>query len=244
MKLERTDEYMIHSYDSDLNGILSLPVLTRFLQETAWLHSKDMNLGFHKLRQNNMTWVLYKQYIEMNKWPSWGDNISIRSWPSQSDKIFCYREFEIFGNNEILGQVSTSWLVIDLSTRRPVRTAKYYTGNYNIDMPILFPEKINEKMRAIEYESSEIIQQVRITDIDVNNHVNNSCYPQWCLNCYPLEFYQIHRLHRIEQQFIAEACFGDDLSIVTCQRENLLFEHNIKRDGKDLFLLRLEWKAM
>ena len=76
--------------------------------------------------------------------------------------------------------------------------------------------------------------------IDVNNHVNNSCYPLWCLNSYSLEFYNDHRLHRIEQQFALEANFGDDLSIVKYQKENLIFEHNIKRDDKELFLLRLK----
>jgi len=242
MKFGRIDEYKIHSYDCDLKGKLSLPVLTRFLQETAWLNSEDMELGYKKMKENNLTWVLYKQYIEMDKWASWGDTISIKTWPSQADKLFCYREFEIYIGEEILGKVSTSWLVIDLLTRRPVRTSKYYQNNYNIDMPILFPEKIKEKMKAACEADSIAETRVNLTDIDVNYHVNNSCYPQWCLNSYSLEFYNDHRLHRIEQQFALEANFGDDLTIVTYQKENLIFEHNVKRDDKELFLLRLEWK--
>jgi acyl-ACP thioesterase len=242
MKIECIDEYKIHSYDSDMKGRLSLPVLTRFLQDSAWQHSNDMQIGYHKLKQNNMTWVLYKQYIEMNKWAAWGDTISIRTYPSQSDKLFCYREFEISLNDEIIGKVSTSWLVIDLASRRPVRTSKYYSGNYNIDMPILFPVKIKAKLKTIEPETSVIKQQVQISDIDVNNHVNNSCYPMWCLNSYPMDFYRDHKLHTIEQQFAAEALFGDELTIVTSHRDNLVFEHNVRRDGKDLFLLKLEWE--
>ncbi|MCF7913487.1 MAG: hypothetical protein K9M99_13255 [Candidatus Cloacimonetes bacterium] len=243
MKFERIDQYKIHSYDCDLNGILSLPVLTRFLQETAWLNSEDMRLGYETMKQNDLAWVLYKQYIEMERWAAWGDTISIRTYPSQADKLFCYREFEIFIEDEIIGKVSTSWLVIDLASRRPVRTVKYYSGNYNIDAAILFPEKMKAKMKTIEHESSITKQQVQTMDIDVNNHVNNSCYPLWCLNSYPIEFYRTHYLHRIEQQFIGEAYSGDDLKIVTYQPENLLFEHNVLRAGKDLFLLRLEWKA-
>ena len=240
MKFGRVDEYEIHSYDCDLKGKLSLPVLTRFLQETAWLNSEDMELGYERMKENNLAWVLYKQYIEMENWASWGDTISIKTWPSQSDKIFCYREFEIYRGEEILGKVSTSWLVIDLSTRRPVRTLKYYQGNYDIDMPILFPEKMKDKIKAANEADTISEARVSLTDIDVNNHVNNSCYPLWCLNSYSLEFYNNHWLHIIEQQFALEANFGDALAIATYQKENLIFEHKIKRDDRELFLLRLK----
>jgi len=242
MKIERIDDYQIHSYDCDLNGRLSLPVLTRFLQDSAWSQSNDMQIGYHKLNENNMTWVLYKQYIEMDKWAVWGDTIRIKTWPSQFDRLICYREFEIFIKNELVGKISSSWLVISLDTRRPVRKEKYYSDNLQVGTPLLFPEKIKEKMKTNDQENSVRTQQVHLSDIDVNNHVNNSCYPMWCLNSYPLDFYINHRLHSIEHQFVAEARFGDELKIVTNHQEGLKYEHSVKRDGKFLYLLKLEWQ--
>lgn len=241
MKFERTDSYKIHSYDCDMTSKLSLPVLTRFLQETAWLNSEDMKIGYNELIKQNLAWVLYKQYIEMDEWPIWGDVIEIRTWPSQSDKLFCYREFEIYNNKKIIGKVSTSWLVISIKTRRPVRTARYYNNFIKDALPMLFPEEIKRKLAFQDQENISYKHLVQMFDIDINNHVNNSLYPQWCLNSYNLDFYSQNRLVEIEQQFIAEAKVGDEISIFTNKIDGYNYQHRIVRDGKDIFLLRLRW---
>jgi acyl-ACP thioesterase len=241
MKTERIDEYSIHSYDCDMNGKLSFPVLTRFLQETAWLNAEDMQLGFQKFKENNMAWVLYKQYIEMKEWLQWGDNLILKTWLSQSDKLLCYREFEIYKNELLMGKVSTSWLVIDTIKRRPVRTSRYYNDEFKINSNILFPEIIKTKMKLSDDKTSRSSQKVSISDIDINNHVTNSCYPRWCLDCYPIDFYKKHTLIKIEQQFAAEALIGDDLTIFTHKLDDLHYEHKILRNEKELFLLRLNW---
>ncbi len=242
MKLERIDHYKIHSYDTDLKGNLSLPVLTRFLQETAWLNSEEMQIGYKELVKKDMAWVLFKQYIKMDSWPLWGDTLTIKTWPSQADKLFCFREFELFVDDKLIGQVSTSWLVINTKTRRPVRTSKYYNEFFDNSQPMLFPEIIKTKMISESDAQISHIQAVHMFDIDINNHVNNSLYPQWCLNGYNIDFYRNNTLVEIEQQFIAEARFGDEISILTNQIDDSNFQHRIVRDGKDIFLLRLRWE--
>lgn len=244
MKIERTDNYVIHSYDTDLNGVLSLQSLTRFLQETAWLNAEDMDLGFDKFLQNDMAWVLFKQYIKMNKWPVWGDVIQLKTWPSKSDKLFCYREFEIYHNEELIGEVATSWLVIDIIKRRPLRTSRYYSKNLEVNEKMLYPEIIKEKMEPFESENPEFEQIVRVTDIDVNQHVNNACYTQWCLNSYDYEFLKTHRIVNIEQQFLLEARFGESIEIHHIKISENTHRHCIKRNGKVLFLLDLSWEEI
>lgn len=244
MRFERTDCYKIHSYDSDLNGRLSLPVLTRFLQETAWLNAEDMHLGYEKFLKDEMAWVLFKQYMEIDEYPCWGDVISIRTWPSQSEKLFCYREFEMYKEEKLIGKISSSWLVIDINSRRPLRTSGYYRKEHQVNNPILFPNIIKTKMTAPDNTTSELEHIVKLADIDVNNHVNNSLYLQWCLNSYPVEFYRRHQIKTIEQQFSSEALLGDKLSIRTSKLSETLFSHRIKNKAdKDLFILKLKWKV-
>lgn len=240
--IERRDNYKIHSYDTDMNQRLAIPTLTRFLQETAWLNAEDMGFGYQEFLKSNMAWVLFKQYIKLEKVPVWGDEITLRTWPSLSDKLFCYREFEIYNKKELIGGVSTSWLVIDLKSRRPLRTSRYYNKNININETILFPEIVMKKLKPSLVYSDIFTHKVRITDIDINQHVNNSCYTQWCLNYYDMDFYKAHRITEIEQQFSAEARLGDSLDICTDMLDEFTYSHTIQRDGKDIFFLNIKWE--
>lgn len=241
MKIERTDKYRVHSYDSDMNGRLNLPDLSKFLQETAWLNAEDMGLGYSQFRKENIAWVLFKQYIEIDELPEWGDDIEIRTWPSESDRLFCYREFEISKGGKISGRVSSSWLVINLQTRKPLRTSMYYQQDYNLNGEILFPEMIKRKMRWRVEEGISKSQRVELTDIDVNDHVNNSRYLQWCLNSYEMSYYRKHQIKSIEQQFLSEAILGDELEIKSINVSEGRNQHRIERAGKDLYLLELNW---
>jgi acyl-ACP thioesterase len=224
-------------------GKLYLPILTRYLQETAWLHSEDLKVGYSDLLRQNMTWVLYKQVIKMEEWPRWGDVITLKTWPSGVDKLFCYREFEIYLKERLIGRVSTSWLVINLDSRRPVRTSQYY-DNSLVDIGSMhFPELIEEKLVFSADPQTVRTQTVQLFDIDVNNHVNNACYPLWCMNYYKPEFLKHHHLAEIELQFIAEALYGEELKVTTGLLDDLTHEHLITRDDKELFKMRLKWSS-
>ena len=52
-----TDEYYIHSYDIDAKGQASLPVLCKFMQESAWKHAENLKAGFSHLAEQNLVWV-------------------------------------------------------------------------------------------------------------------------------------------------------------------------------------------
>lgn len=242
MEIGRSDNYQINSYHADLKGQLSLPVLMHFLQETAWRNAEDMGVGYSHLLQNNLAWVLYKIYIKVEKWPLWGEEITLKTWPSKADKLFCYREFEICQNDNIIASAASSWLVIDLLRRRPVRTASFYARHKNLDQPMLFPQIIKNKMPEPEEYSSSFSNSVQTTDIDVNKHVNNAIYPTWCLNSYPLDFYRNHRISSAEQQFISEARFSQNISILTHKYNDLEYDHTIKRDDSPLYRLKLIWQ--
>lgn len=242
MRIERTDNYTVHSYDCNMNGQLSFPALSRFLQEIAWRNAEDMHFGFSDLKSKGMAWVLFRQYIEMSEWPEWGDTFEITTWPSVAEKLFCYREFEVTLNGKTVGRISSSWLVIDLASRRPVRTTRFYSDEHSTNGSIQFPEAIRRKLKWEEEPTHGSIYTVGVTDIDVNNHVNNSRYPEWCMNSYPIEFYRNHLPEKIELQFTAEAVFGDALEIYVRQQDKDTFMHSIQREGKELFSMKIGWR--
>jgi len=239
----RTDTYKVFSYHADHTRHMNLVSLAKFLQETAGEHAEDLGIGYSKFKQMKIAWVLYKQVVKMKCWPVWGDEIKVKTWPSAVDKLICYREFEIYNSSDqLIGQISTSWLVINLETRRPVRILKYYNFPGTDFKKVIFPDMIRTKM-ILENETSSCRKyQVQLQDIDVNNHVNNTSYINWALNHYNPDFIMDHQLGEIEMQFQKEAFFGDEIEIETAVITDTIHEHIIKRGKQILFVIRFVWQ--
>ncbi len=240
MDLIRKDRYEVRSYDTDFQAKLTLPKLCLYFQETAWKHSEDLGVGFTHLTEQNMTWVLYKLMIDMVVWPKWGDVIEIHTWPSGMDKLMCYREFRIYLNGELIGNASSSWIVIDFERRRPVRTSKYYNSEIVNSTESYFGDALARKMVNPESYATSSIEKVKLQHIDVNNHVSNACYPTWCLSYFSPEFISTHKLRTVEMQFVAEALYEQALEVKIETRDSDTY-HLIEFNGKELFKMKLGW---
>jgi len=242
MLTTRTDTYKIYSYHADLTRHLNQVSLARFLQETAGEHAEELGVGYSRFKKMNLAWVLYKQVIVMDEWPLWGEEVIIKTWPSMVDKLMCYREFEVFNSKgNLIGKVSSSWIVINLENRRPVRTSKYYDlPKTDMDM-VNFPNKIKQKMQFEEKANSSRIYQVQLQDIDVNDHVNNTSYIDWAMNYYHPDFLRTCSLQEVELQFQQEALFGDQIQLNTILRTETDHVHIIKRDDSTLVQIRMNW---
>lgn len=239
----RTDRYKVYSYHADHTRRLSLSGLAKFLQETAGEHAEDLGFGFTKFKEMNIAWVLYKQVIQIEEWPEWGDEIYLKTWPTLAEKLFCYRDFEILNSDqELIGKVSTSWIVINLETRRPLRTSKFYDLPQTEWKDLNFPELIKNKLSSEKAADCIRKHKVQLQDIDLNNHVNNTRYIDWAFDYYKPEFLNKHKLLTAELQFQQEAVYDDEVELETVLNDEIKHDHIIKREGKMLVFIRLEWK--
>jgi len=72
--------------------------------------------------EKNIFWVLIRQKVKMYKWPRWHDIVTIQTWPKHFHGLYAFREFEIFINDEKIGECSTTWMILDGKSRRPIKT--------------------------------------------------------------------------------------------------------------------------
>jgi acyl-ACP thioesterase len=87
---------------------------------------------------------------------------------------------------------------------------------------------------------------VRYSDLDLNDHVNNTSYARWILDSYPVEFHRAHRVGSMSINFLAEMG-GDDVAILTSQRATSLeVRHTIRRraDNAEACRARLTWSEI
>ncbi len=240
-ELQRFKEFSIASYNADFEGKGTLQALMQFLQEIAWEHAEHLDLGFSHLLEQNLVWVLARLKIKVFEFPNWQDKIKVKTWAAGKDNLYWYRDFYIYDANEnIIAKATTTWIIINLETRRPHRADKMFNVEIK-NKDRAFEEKLG-KLPSVNCDEVRYNKKVAYSDLDLNDHVNNVKYIEWILDSYPLPFFKENKIDTIEVNFLAEAMYGDNV-FVNSDLENLSHLHSVKREAnnKELLKAKMDW---
>ena len=86
---------------------------------------------------------------------------------------------------------------------------------------------------------------VRYSDLDVNGHMNSSCYIRWILDSYPMDYLRNHIVRTLEINYLDETRGCENLSVRTHQTGPDAFCHfMVKTNGAEVCRARLEWMTI
>jgi acyl-ACP thioesterase len=209
-----TTEYSVRSTDVGPSGKLRPDVLMNLLQEIAGTHAAQLNLGFEHLAEKNMTWVSKAYHIKITRLPHWKENLLIRSWPSAVNKLLSIRDFEILNSsaNAIIA-ASSSWLVVDIQTKKPLRPLKAI-GKYPL-RPERALQTTFEKISDVACPDYQRTYKARFNELDMNQHVNNAVYLVWALETLTEDFLRNYLLTEIELEFKSEILHNHHVQAAT-----------------------------
>ncbi len=179
------------------------------LQDVAIDHAEVMGVGYSNMIKTQMFWVLSRQKIIMSAWPA-SFNLTVVTWSRPLKGISATRDFEIYCDEEKIGECSTRWMVLDAINRRPAKPVidfeKVVTRQ---DSHLSFDaEKVDILMNGTELRK----HQVMVSDLDINNHVNNTKYTEWILEAYQTQN-EMSRPLVYEINFLSETHLDDLVSI-------------------------------
>lgn len=202
--------FHIPHYDTDKDGRITPYNILRYFGETSNSHTDKFSFNQEELNNLNYGWMLYRWKVKINKYPKAKDKIYIETWMSKLDRFYAYREFTMLDeNNEILGIASTVWIFVDMVKKRPIRIPNTFIEKSNIINESNFTEFENfrEKIDTKDY----IDFKVRRSDIDYNNHVNNTKYLLWIIEGVTDNIYQNYILSEFEIIYKKEIKYGDTI---------------------------------
>ncbi len=237
-----SQEFLVSSFLVNPQKRLGIYSLLNLLQDAAWIHATQLGHGYESLQSKN-AFVLTRQKVLMDAWPHWGDNITIRTWVRPLQGPFAIRDFEILHKDKIIGSCSTSWILMNLETRTAVLSAldvKPFDARTDYRIPY-DAGKISIKT-PLELRAGF---EVRNSDLDMNEHVNNTRYVQWILDSIPGEWHQKFHLMSYEVNFLAEAHAGDKIEIMMSperaeEKEPYLVQFQGVRQSRPIFLAELK----
>lgn len=225
-------DFEIRSYQVDPDGKLSIKALSDLFQEIAWRHADSADFG-RNLQDQNLAWILSRMDIKCENLPSWGDSIKVYTAGRGVDKLFAFREFLITTpSGDVVAQGMSSWVLLNFETKRLQRPARILPQElFQInEIPTWQPEKIKVEGELLKKE--ELL--VRYSDLDLNNHVNNTSYIRWMEN--------ILRENGIQSQrfcinYLAECKLGDLLGIEFYSFQGVYFGIGVV-NGLQVFLAK------
>jgi medium-chain acyl-[acyl-carrier-protein] hydrolase len=251
-----TKKFQVRAVDIDQSQRIQPVVFMDYLLESASEQAALYGLGVTDLFAKGRTWVLSRFHVEFLHYPAWGENVVIETWPSAKLPLFALRDFEVKDEHGLSARATSSWLIVDLVTRRPIRTAEHLDG-----FPLLDRRAVPDDFAPLPPPSRDDIAKVFpvfFSDMDINRHVTATVYAHRALETVPEDVLFGFRPTSIEVNFRAEAFYGDsilsrteriDPAAIGGELENAqpaartAFRHRLSRasDDKELTLLRTSW---
>ena len=150
-----------------------------------------------------------------------------RTWARDGNKIFTYRDYEIYDSNGNLCVIATSkWTLVDIRTLKLVGISEEVRSKYTFFNKSVFEEEI-EKLKEPKSVIKENDYKILRSQIDVNRHVHNLYYLDIAYEILPEDIYYGEEKDNIEITYKKQIKLNDDI----------MCKYTIE-DGKDIVTIK------
>ena len=239
--------YDIRSYEPRLDGRVSIACICNQLQDIASRHADSLGFGYQDLEKSGHFWILARLHLTVDRLPGFGERTTILTWPSGNERLVALRDFLVSDENGPIGRATTSWVTLNAKTHTPdpPETVLHKRFIPERERAVVFPTKAVTRLKQGEHQAS---LTARRSDMDINGHVNNVKYIEYCFEALPLEWIRENRCTGVDIQFRTEAFAGDEFQAACAQAEpdggRDTFLHALTRtsDDKEIVRMRSWWK--
>ena len=247
-----SEEFKITSLLVNPLGRLGLYGILNLIQETAWMHAETLGFGLKDMERQGLFWVLTRQSLQMSQWPAFGQTVRVETWLRPPQGAFVSREFYIKdADGNTIGKCSTSWLALDRATKKILPSANLRPWE---DICLEQSNGLETEKIAVAGEYETLAKyRVRNSDLDTNQHVNNTKYSQWILDAIPYTLHRNLKLTSYAVNFLAETHLGDKVKVErscstpdssTAEKGSSIYRGLRAEDEKILFTASLDWEKI
>lgn len=229
--------------EMDHNLALKPFSLLNFLQDIASESAENLSFGYSFMSKNNLAWFLIKYRMEFSDYPIGIYDLTLTTRPRGYNRLFAYRDFEIFHDERLLGRIFSMWSIVDINARTTIPIASVIQNNENMQQYQKQESDLSfSKIKPIQNISLEKEFEVRFNDLDVNGHANNGNYIIWAFEPLSFEHKTNKKIKTLDMMFKKEAKFGEKIvtQIEFLDENNTV--HILKNmNGDELCLVQVEW---
>lgn len=235
-----TEKFLIGSNEVDRYQNLSIPSLFRLLQAIATTGAEQIGAGKAVTTDKGYLWVLTRISVEVEKMPSFMEEISLSTYPGKTLGFFYFRHFFAKDSKgENLFKASSTWALLEQSSRQVVMKSPFppikeeATGG-QLGRP--------EKLKSPNELKNSGTRKVTYSMCDLNGHLNNVRYLEFIVDAKGKDFYSSRKLKSITLNFEKEIGEDEEVQIQSCDIDENSFFICGKVNGEERFLATLSFK--
>ncbi|MDR0853728.1 MAG: hypothetical protein LBN34_05110 [Clostridiales Family XIII bacterium] len=234
------------SSDVDFKSRASLSTLFELYQDIAATHAGILGASVRGLRESrHAAWILMRMRVEIDKYPTLAEDILLKTWPQKPRAVYA-RDYLIRDEltGEVLVRAAADWIIMDLEAREIIRKPFTDYEGVVLDESRALSERMR-KMKPVGEFHVVYEKEIKFSDIDYNEHVNNANYVDYIMDCIPIERHRQSAPKAIELHYISETGPGETLefSMTDENDEGKIFVMGVsKTDGRQIFTSVLEYE--
>lgn len=216
-------DFKITSADTDREARLRPGALFNYLAHGAYLSADNLGFGFEHLKEHNLFWVLSRLEMHIQRPLMWNEVVEIETWPKDIEGILYIRDFNVRDRQgEIVVRAGTSWLAIDMETKRPKRKESFDSDLFSRLSSKQALSSPPEKLPGI-HEGERFDVRSTYFDIDLNRHVTSSRYIDWMMDTISSEFHKSRYPSIISMNYVKETMEGTIVDIFRKEEPDHVF---------------------
>lgn len=249
MKLETLEKesnrytFTVQPLQVDFQGHLSMIHLCDVILDCAARDASAYGFGLQDVLTSNLAWVLTRLNIRIEEYGKLFDILSVETWVDSVNVSYSIRKFNIYNKqNRIIASASSSWMQIDISTRRPqALDEKLFRDVIKKDKNTL--TGVPAKIDSFEHIDNPYSFSVKYSDLDIQDHVNSGKYIEWLMDEFPRERFLQQKIYEMQINYLSECIYGENISIYSKEMEggHVVMEA-MKSTGKPACRAMFTWR--
>ena len=233
-------EYYLRARDFDKFGNIKASNVLELFEDAAGQHGEELGVGFDDMLKKNYMWAIVRTKFEIISAPKKYQKVIIKTWPLKANRLSYRRECVIEdenGNKLIIG--SSEWVVIDCDKRKFVMGEDVYPFTEGFLEEKNFEGKL-PRIRDFETVGEPFKVRPRFCELDMNNHVNNTKYPEFVFDAInPQQAFEIKDfLIEYKKEILSEM----EIDIFFIENEKEIMAKGQNSDGEIMFDCRITYK--
>ncbi len=217
--------------------------LLNYFQDVASDNAEELGFGYSFITPKNLMWVLLKYRIEFNKYPVDIPYVTVKTEPRGYNRMFAYRDFEMYAGKELLGRAFSMWSLVDIDSLAIANVEKALQNPNFSKFEAREDDLSFEKIQPMEKVELQKEFEVRYNDLDVNRHANNGNYIVWAFEPLSFEFKSKYKPKTIDLFYKKEIKYGEKLisQVQFTNEKTTLHYLQHAQTGDDLCLIQCNW---
>ncbi len=184
---EHTREFSARYCDVDFKDELKMSSVLSYMEEAACSSADELGFGYAYCKPRNYAFMVTNIAVECFEPVPLGELVQVKTWPTPPTHVVFGREYRFFSKaGKPLLNASSRWCLVDGGTGKLLQSKVLTEQDYSTYNQSKALENVRWKIPTFAKEEGE--EKFRLTiansEYDHNDHVNNTRYADYCMNCF------------------------------------------------------------